>query len=99
MTCSLGLGLWKVRGVKTLLVQGAMEPLHLSILLGLGQRDDLVLDSVGLEGYLKGVVLVHAGEGDIGERHPVIGLDLPDGEGKETKDMVQEEDAGLGGEL
>lgn len=94
-----GAGLAEGSGVEALFVQGVVRALHFAVLLGHSHRDELVVDSVGLEGLLKGVGLPHVGEEDIGELHAVVGLDLLDGEGEGAKDMAQEKPAGLKGEL
>ena len=94
-----GAGLTEVPGVEAFLVQGAVDTLHLTVLLGHTHGDELVANPPLAQGLFEGVGLLHVGEEDIGELHAVVGLHFLDGEGVGPQHAFQEESGGLWGEF
>jgi|TARA_B100001971_G_C17756483_1_gene318070 hypothetical protein len=71
-----GLGLTEGSTVEALLIEGAMDALDFAVVLGGGDRDELVADPVGSQRFLEGVGLLHMGHKDVSELCTMIGLDL-----------------------
>ena len=89
-------------GIKAFLVQGAVASFHLAILFGRGHRDELMADTIGVEGFSKGVGLLDVRKEYLGELRSVVGLSAYgglDGEGEDSPHSLQEVGTGLRGVL